>query len=588
MTNNNAVFDGKLTANNKLISRSFRSLMMTMMFAGVVAMAGSFIDGVVIGNVMGQQSMAAFSYASPVFLLIASLAGIFANGGKALCSQYIGEEKYGEVRKNFTMAGITVIVLGLVITAVCMTLSTPIAMLLGARDDLVPLAADYIFGLGIGAVPIMLMQLITSYLCLDNAERLCFFGAVCMTVVNIGLDLLFSMVWQGGLLGMGLATSLSYVAALLLELVYFFRKDRLLRLSHPGRCGKQLLQLTKTGLPSAVSRVCFSVANILLNSMLFACAGAAAVSAFSVQSTVNMFVSAIFAGVTSEISVFAGIFYGERNKTALKASFLTACKYGLILSVILGVIIFAFAPQLAGLILKSDGQTLAIAANSLRFLSISLPTEVLSMTLIYYYLSTDKVRLSHAGCLLHNLILVILPALVLKQFMGINGIWLSALMSGLLLYPTMLPLLHRYGGGSHLERWMALPKDFIPADQRVFEVSITNEMNQVMASIDSLRQFCQDNGVDEERTRRICLSMEEIVGNIVHHGSKKPGQVLIDIRFTTGGTDACLSVRDNGVKFNPLSYQNRSSQYGLQMIRGITKKMTYCYTTGMNNLNLYL
>jgi len=77
--------------NAKLIKKSFRSLMTMMIFAGVVAMCGSFIDGVVIGNFLGADHMASFGYAAPVFMIIAAVAGIFANGGKALCSAYLGE-----------------------------------------------------------------------------------------------------------------------------------------------------------------------------------------------------------------------------------------------------------------------------------------------------------------------------------------------------------------------------------------------------------------------------------------------------------------------------------------------------------------
>ena len=71
--------------NSKLISKSFGTLMTTMMLTGLVTTLGAFIDGVIVGNYMGQESMAAFGYASPMFIFISSIAGIFANGGKALC-----------------------------------------------------------------------------------------------------------------------------------------------------------------------------------------------------------------------------------------------------------------------------------------------------------------------------------------------------------------------------------------------------------------------------------------------------------------------------------------------------------------------
>lgn len=574
--------------NSKLISKSFGTLMTTMMFAGVVATIGSFIDGVVVGNYMGQESMAAFGYASPMFMLMVSISGIFADGGKALCSKYIGEEKYDKVRRNYTLSCAVATIAGLTLMLLCVLAARPIAYLLGARGDLIQPTADYVRGLGIGAIPITLMQVVTSYTCLDNAEILCFMGALMMTLVNVALDVLVALVWQGGLFGMAMATSASYLAGLLVQLVYFRRKDRLLVLAKPELPLRELGRIVKTGIPSAVSRVCYCAASVLLNMMLFASMGSAAVSAFSVQSTMDMFTTAIFMGITSEVSIFAGIFYGERNRSSLKLTFLTACKYGMILGSIMGTALFFAAPWLAGVILKADPETLSLATTSLRYLSISLPSEILTLIPVYYYLSTEKVNLSIVVCILRDFVLIILPSLILEKLMGVNGIWMGLLVSCFLLYPSMLPLLRKYGGGSHLERIMAIRKDFEPADQKVFEASITNDMDQVMQTVERMRAFCLQAGIDENRARRICLSIEEIVGNVVQHGFKRKGGNFIDIRFLASEEQCCLSIRDNGVKFNPLSYQNHKAQYGLRLIRGITRDMRYCYAAGMNNLNIYI
>lgn len=572
--------------NSKLISKSFGTLMTTMMLTGLVTTLGAFIDGVIVGNYMGQESMAAFGYASPMFIFISSIAGIFANGGKALCSKYIGEEKYDKVRRNYSLSCAVAGIVGLVLMLLCIFAAQPIARLLGARGELIQPTANYVRGLGFGAIPITMMQVVTGYICLDNAENLCFLGALVMTAVNVTLDVLVAVVWHGGLLGMALATSASYLAGLLVELVYFRRRDRLLVFAKPDLSLAELGRIVKTGMPSAVSHVCYSAASVLLNMMLFASMGAMAVSAFSVQSTLDSFVSALVMGITSEVSIFAGIFYGERNRSSLKLTFLTACKYGTILGFVMGAVIFIAAPWLAGLILKADAETLALATTSLRYLSLSLPSQILTLIPVYYYLSIERVSLSVVLCVLRSFLLIVIPSAILQKLMGVNGIWMGLLLSCFLVYPTMLPLLRRNEGKTRLERIMALKRDFEPADQKVFEASITDDMDQVMQTVERMRAFCLEAGIDANRARRICLSIEEIVGNVVQHGFKRKGGHFIDIRFLASGERCCLSVRDNGVKFNPLSYQNRETQYGIRLIRGITREMRYCYAAGMNNLSI--
>ena len=157
--------------NDKLISKSFNSMMIMMIFAGVVAMCGSVIDGVIIGNCLSADSMTAFGYASPVFIFLAAIGGVLSNGGKAQCAILTGKGLYEEARENFSR-----------------------------------------------------IFLLTS------------------------------------------------------------------------------------------------------------CAGEMAVSACSVRNTIGNFVDAIFMGVVGTISIFSGMFYGERNKNALRSTFRTACKYAMFLA----------------------------------------------------------------------------------------------------------------------------------------------------------------------------------------------------------------------------------------------------------------
>ena len=50
----------------------------------------------------------------------------------------------------------------------------------------------------------------------------------------------------------------------------------------------------------------------------------------------------------------------------------------------------------------------------------------------------------------------------------------------------------------------------------------------------------------------------------------------------------CLSIRDNGRRFNPLEYKYSESQYGIRIIRGITDRIDYHYIASMNCLNMYI
>lgn len=575
------------TTDKKLIDRSFRSIMVIMMVTGIIAMIGSFIDSMVIGNYLGSQALAAFGYASPVYMMMAALGSILANGGKVLCSVYVGRNNNQAVRENFTVSCIATLITGIVISIVCITAATPIAQLLGAGGDLTAATANYIIGLGIGAVPILFMQVISNYICLDDAENLVFLSVLGMTAVNITLDILVACVWHSGLLGMALATSISYTFSVMIMALYFLRKNRLFVLEKPSHFGKELREICVTGFPNVVSKISISITNIFLNKILFSCGGVSAVSAFSVQSTIFLFVNSAFVGVSSGVSMFSGMYYGEKNKNALKKILETAFKYGIILSLSIGMISFFSAPWLAGWILKGDAATLELAAQSIRFLSISFPLETIILALTYYYLSVDRVMVSNLLCGIYRFVLNVFCAWIFSMIFGVNGVWFSYFAAGIFIFPVLLLLLLPYSKGKKgLDYFMGLSDDFESSQNKVLEVSMTDTMENVVTFVSQVRKFGRENGLTESKNLRICLGVEEMVGNIVCHGSKGKKPTYIDIRVVIKEEEISLSIRDNGIRFNPLLYTNRKEQYGLNLVQGISKKMDYNYIAGTNCVHI--
>ena len=91
-------------ANDKLVRKVFYSYLTMSILTMVVATAGMLVDGIVIGQMLGQKCVSAFGLTSPISLLVAVIAGIFSNGGSACCSAHIGRGDEEGVKRNFTVA----------------------------------------------------------------------------------------------------------------------------------------------------------------------------------------------------------------------------------------------------------------------------------------------------------------------------------------------------------------------------------------------------------------------------------------------------------------------------------------------------
>lgn len=578
------------TYNDHLIQHSMRSMIMIAVASGLSAMIGPFVDGIITGSILGSDAMAAFGYASPVMMFQAAMAGIFANGGTILSSMYLGKGEFKQIRENFTVTIISMVVIGAIFTFLCCCFSESFAYFLGADGELLPQTQAYIVGLGLGTVPIMAMQVLLVYLRLDNGEMLCFVGVIVMTVVNIILDLLVAFVWDAGLFGMGLATSISYTVAAVIALVYFKRSNRILGFSKPTSFKRELLAVFAAGIPNAIGRICSSVSGVCMNRLLFLSAGTAAVTAYSTQATIGAFSNAIIMGVCSSASIFSGLYYGERNKSALKAAFRVSCKYGLLLALVLTALFFGFSNSLAHLMLDDNAEALRLTSLAVRLLSISFPIEMLSLIFIYHYLFTKKYMLTYVSYLLHNLGLLVGSAFIASHFIGVNGIFLSPLFTGILLFPALLPFLREYHGKG-MEKWLALEDDFIPNDCIILESSIISDSEEIAAFCDYLRLFCKEKSIDVKKADSLILCVRELVTNVMLHRdnhSKKKNILYMDIRVVYSKDSLILTLMDNGKKCNPTEYKSTSAQHGTQKVKDIAKRIEYRYISKVNRIQVDL
>lgn len=296
--------------------------------------------------------------------------------------------------------------------------------MLGAKDDLIVYTSDYIRGLGVGGIFIMLSQVIMYYIRLDNDSGLSFVSVVVMTIFNIAMDLIFTLVFNMGMFGMGLATALSYGVCLLTCSIHFLKKENILKFAFPKGGTKELADVIMTGFPSALNRACMTIRSISLNHLLITLGGSLAVSALTGQNNVNQILSAITMGVGMTTMLIAGIFYGERDKKSLEKTLKVSLCTGILLSFMAAVMAFIFAQQLVRLFMK-DTNGVELAVRALRFFCLSIPFSLSCVVLLNFYQCTKRLFLANLICLCHGLLFVIAVSLSLSHFIGTDGVWIS-------------------------------------------------------------------------------------------------------------------------------------------------------------------
>jgi len=581
--------------NDKLVKRIFNSFLFISILSLITATAGALVDGIVIGQMLGQQSFSAFGLSSPLVILSAAIAGVFSNGGSASCSIHMGRGDDHAVRLNFTVTCAGAFAAAVLLTAAMLLFSEQIAMLLGAEGSLVPLTANYIRGLGVGMIPTVMTQVIMIYIRLNDGMHISFLSVIVMTTVNIGLDIFFAMVLQLGMFGMGLATSISYLAAMLTCCTHFLRKSNIFKFTHSVKGGKEFAQVIAMGIPSALNRACITVRSIAFNRLLLVLGGSVAVSALATQNNVNQIFSSITMGVGMTATMLAGIFFGERDDKMLEKTLRVSVRTGLMLSTICSVLVIIFAEPVVSIYIKDNAEALALATRSLRFFCLSLPLSLICVVLINFYQCTKNLFMANLICITHGLVFVLAIAFSLSPVMGTDAVWISFLCAEVLTLGVVAVMI-RIKSGKWPVNWrnLSMPaKDLIVDSERILDLSLNGSMEQVMKLSARIHEFCSMYTNDHKKVGHLALCIEEMAGNIIQYGRKGTKPLTMDIRIIMEHDGISFRIRDDGIPFNPIQYDDEHQSaigetMGIRLVRGIAKEFQYTNAIGMNNLLIKL
>ena len=601
---------GAQTENSELIKRTFGKYLAMSILITLSATLGMMIDNVIAGNLLGSGAVAAIGMSLSVFMLFSGCAGILETGAVALCARALGNRDADRVNVLFSVSLAAALAVGAALSVGGVAGADVLATMLGAASgELHADTAAYLSGICSGAFAIVLLQLLMGFTRLDNAPQLGIVAIVGMSVCDVIFNLVAVCVLDLGLRGMGLATALAYCVAVGICCTHFPSKRNTLHLVNPVPHVGQLAGVLKTGLPDSLTRATVMVRTFTFNWLLLTVASAGAVAALSMLSSVNSFASSVTIGVGQTATLLCGIFFGEEDRGALKATLRTGMRMGLVLSCALCAVVFAFAPQVVGLFgLEGDAEAFGVVA--VRAFILCVPIDLINQLFVNYYQGTGNVRAASAIAVGQSGLFAVLFALGTVWFWGATAVWTSFLVGeavtlALQLIVACVLWRRRVAKGaadgapeaaadareraSLLDKMMYLPETF-QQDWRAWRAfSCDPDIASVAACSQQVAAWCEAQGIDGRRSYLVPLAVEEMAANAVEHGFAKTKHPAIDVKLILkrDGT-LVLRMRDNGAAFNPmdldLSTADPCSAVGIRMLRQGVREVGYQNTVGLNNV----
>ncbi|MBR1477585.1 MAG: ATP-binding protein [Lachnospiraceae bacterium] len=580
--------------NRSLIKEMYRLSFLTMMVSIMLGTLGGVIDGVIVGRCMGSEAMASYGLVSSISPLLMMLGSIVISGASLMCARCMSIADTESANGIFSLSIVIGTVVAIIYTGAIVLFSAPIIRFLGAKDSEALLyheAHAYLIGLSFGFIFAMGSMILHPYISLEGDRKRTVIEVLIIIAVNITCDLVNVYLLKGRMFGIGLATSLSQLVGFMVSLSHFMKGRSIFKFRPSGIAWRKTADLLSGGLPMAVNRICYVAKVVWLNRIVLSIAGTVALSAISIQNNLNNFLSLISLSTAMSLMSCTGILEGEKNKSSLRILFKTGVKSGVLINLMMTVVVFVFAGQLADIYAKGNVEVGAYAISALRFFACGLVFLVIVQSYICFLLGLGKKRLVVFFMILHNLLFPILCALFAGKAFGIDGVWLSFAMGEMLMLAAIFVtvLIRDRRIPKDLDDYLLLKGEYDISDDMLREWTFS-EQSDVVNTSEEARIFLKGKGIDDRRSMLTALCIEEMTGNILSYGKRDGRKLCVYERLVVTEDDLILRIRDNGVHFDPVEWielyksDDRTSNIGIRMICGMAKDFRYVNTMGMNNL----
>lgn len=571
--------------NAKLVSRKFIHYLIPSILMIFAMQFSSLLDGILIGNMISGEALAATSLVSPVLYIIQAPGFAVGLGGSIVIANRLGKRDVEGAKKAFSMSMIIGVGLSIVFAALSFFISGPIAKLFGEASLKYsePFLQMYLL-----TDPIITIALLMgSFMAVDNNPKLSSIFFVISNFAKIGFEVLFIKVFPAGkeMYGAAISTGSGFLLSFAILPFYFRSKKRMLKFSFKIKGEKiwNILKASSTlGINMVLTAIQMFIVNIYVGKLITAPID---LIAFGLIANVVFAFDLFCGGILNVIPNICGLFYGEKDYYSLKAVTRKIFWLTFIVTCVITAVIAIFPSGYCAIFGTTglDQETMDYVSLLIRVYLISfLPYEINKFNMNYYP-SIEKNIPSLVTVFLRELVIVLPLTLVLLFTDGLMGYNIACAVteSATVLITYTFVLIYNKKKGTH-SIFM-----FEKGDVESFDVSVDNDIKNAAEISEQLTNFAREHGVKERESQIVGLAAEEIVNNIITYGYKHNHKNYIDVSLKKVNKTIILRIRDDGMPFDPTKYEfdndENYSTSGIQLISKLTDKMTYMRVLSLNN-----
>ncbi len=333
------------------------SFAMPLLLGNIFQQLYSVVDAMVLGRGVSVNALAAVGATGTIHFLIFGFITGLTHGYSILISQRFGAEDFAGVRKAVVNSAYLAAASSLVITVISLVFSRSLLQLLHTPEELLEDALVYIRIVFIGIFATVFYNVLGSILRALGDSRSPLVILIASSLVNVGLDILFVIVLQGGIAGAAWATVLAQVVSGLMCL-WVLRRMELLRFEAGDAAldGGILLSLVRLGLPVGLMNSITAVGAMLLQSIVNSF-GSTTVAAYTASSRIVGLAEQPGSTIGLALGTYVGQNKGAERPDRIRLGVRRAILISLIVNAVISFVMIFFGKQLVAMFVSDAEQT---------------------------------------------------------------------------------------------------------------------------------------------------------------------------------------------------------------------------------------
>lgn len=419
--------NGSNILDSEHVGKLLFTLTLPAFFGMFVQTLYNVVNTIFIGHTTnGELAIAGLSICFPVQMLFMGVGMMVGMGGTSLISRFIGSRQIERAERTLGNGITYIIILSVLLTAILLPNLDRFLRLIGASEDVLPYAREYLTIITSGTVFNLIGMTLLNFVRAEGNARVAMVANILGALLNVILDWILIIHFDMSVKGAALGTVITQFVVMIYLGYYYLSNNSYLKFSPRNmRPDVSILKpMFSIGVSSFTQTVASSLSAMFLLREVISYGGDIYLSAFGIIQRVMMFAT-MPAMVTGQgVQPILGFNYGaKRYKLALKALKIAAIA-GTSFS-LLAFLILYFIPGYIFMIFNTDPLLVEAGIRVSHLVFWSMPIMGLVMVGTTSFMSIGKAVQAFVTALARPALFLIPAVLILPKFFGLNGVFLS-------------------------------------------------------------------------------------------------------------------------------------------------------------------